>query len=63
MSRFLKSYITSFVCVGREIIRADESVSYQERRDYELYIKNLIAYTEERSYAEFDEPLKNLLPD
>ena len=60
---FFRTYVSSFVFAGREIMRADERISYQERRDFELYIRNLIAYIEERSYEIFDEPLENLVTD
>ena len=63
MDGFLRIYVSSFILAGREVMRSDERVAYQERRDFELYIKNLIAYIEEYSYARFEKPLENLLTE
>lgn len=61
MSAAIELYIFSYVLAGKEIMRSDERVSYQERRDYELYISNLISYVNEHSYARFKEPLTKYL--
>lgn len=60
-SFYFKLYLLSFIYAGRVIMSADECVSYKERRNFEVYIKNLIAYIDENSYVRFSEPLTNLL--
>ena len=61
IAHILEGYIATFVFVGREIMCADNCVTFQERRDFELYIKNMILYIDEHSCARFKKPLTNLL--
>lgn len=61
ISSVLGGYVSAYVFAGQELLKSDGNVSYQERRDFELYVKNLIAYIEDRSYARFEKPLSNLL--
>ena len=58
---FLETFLLTFIYAGRDIMYSDGGTTYQERRNFEIYIKNLIAYIEEHSYASFEKPLHFLL--
>ena len=63
MSLVLELYLQSFMMAGKEIMQADDRVSYVEKRDYELYINNLKAYIKEKSYVSLDGSFAQLLTD
>ena len=61
VAALIEVYISTFVFAGKEIMNADYDIPQREISDFEFYIKNMIAYVYESSYARFDEPLTNLL--
>ena len=63
MSLVLELYLQSFMMAGKEIMEADDRVSYVEKRDYELYLNNLKAYIKEKSYITLDGSLAKLMTD
>ena len=48
---------------GKEIMQADDRISYSEKRDYEFYINNLKSFIKDRSYVTLDGSLAQLLTD
>lgn len=63
MTLVLELYLQSFMMAGKEIMEADDRVSYVEKRDYELYVNNLKAYIKEKSYISLDGSLAKLMTD
>ena len=60
-SYLIEAYVRSFKLVGEITMTANDRVSYDERRAFELYIKNLLGYIGDHSFLLFETPISNLL--
>ena len=62
-SYLIEAYVRSFMLVGKITMAADDRVSYAERQDFELFIKNLINYIEAHSFLSFETKISSLLTE
>ena len=62
-SYLIESYVRSFMLAGKITMEADDRVSYAEKQDFELFIKNLIDYIESHSFLSYEPNISNLLTE
>lgn len=55
VAQFLVGYLIAFYLIGECIIAADDTVTYNEKRDLKAYLRTLIQYVKEKSYVSENE--------
>ena len=61
ISKMLELYLLVFMMIGKEMMQADERVSYAEKQDYETYLDTIKAYVKRHSYVNVDGAIAKLM--